>query len=153
MPRDPYRNFKFEVEIEGFVHAGFQKVSGIKSTTESIEYREGAENETPRKLTGQTMFDDVTLERGTSNNEDFLQWRNMIFNVDNVDGNQGTEEGFRKDVIIYLKNKSGTRVKKWKVLNAWPSEYSIGDLDASGNDVLIETMVLKNEGIQEELLA
>jgi phage tail-like protein len=147
MAIDPYRNYKYEVEAQGFVRAGFSKISGLKQTTESTDYREGGENETPHKLPGQTSFDDVTLERGMSNDDDFMNWTDQIFNVDNVDGEQGDEESFRKDLTIYLKNKAGRRVKKWKLLRTWPKERSYGDLDASSNDVLMETLVLCNEGI------
>jgi phage tail-like protein len=146
MPIDPYRNFKYEVESDGFIRAGFSKISGLKQTTESTDYREGGENETPRKLPGQTNFDDVTFERGMSQDTDFLDWANEIFDVDNVDGQQG-DENFRKDITIWLKNKAGTRVKKWKMLRCWPKERSYGDLDAASNDVLIESLVIANEGL------
>lgn len=149
MPRDPYKNFKFEVEIEGFVHAGFNKVSGLKHTIEMIEYREGAENETMRKLPGRSVFEPVTLERGQSDNSDFVDWINEIFNIDNIDGNQGAVEGFRRDVTIYLKNKAGTRVKKWQLFNAWPGERTDGDLDASANDVMTEGFLLHHEGLKK----
>lgn len=148
---DPYRNFKFEVEIDGFVRAGFSKVTGLGRTTEEISYREGGENETPHKLPGQTSFGDVTLERGISDDEDFQNWSDTIFNVDQVEGQQGDDE-FRRKVVVYLKNKAGDRVVKWTVTRAWPKEFNAADLDANANDVLIESMVLANEGIKRESL-
>jgi phage tail-like protein len=148
---DPYRNFKFEVEIDGFVRAGFSKVSGLSRTTEDIEYREGGENESPHKLPGQTSFSDVTLSRGVSDDEDFQNWSDTIFNVDQVDGEQG-DENFRRTVVVYLKNKAGDRVIKWTILRAWPKEFSTEDLDGAGNDALIDNLVLVNEGIKRERL-
>jgi phage tail-like protein len=154
MPLDPWRNFKFEVEINGFVRAGFQKASGLKQTTEVIEYREGGENETPRKLPGQTSFDPIVLERGKSADDagDFLSWAKEIFNLDAKDGAQGDSNDFRRQIVIYLKDKGGNRVVKWTCLRCWPSEYSSGDLDAQANDVDVETLTLQNEGIKEERL-
>lgn len=146
---DMYRNFKFEVEIDGFTRAGFAKVSGLKQSTEVIEYREGGENETPHKMPGQTSFEALTLERGKSTDEDFLDWSQQIFSLDKRDGNQG-DDLFRRQVVVHLKDKSGTRVRKWTVSEAWPSEYETGELDASGNDVLIDKIILQNEGIKEE---
>jgi phage tail-like protein len=148
---DKYRDFKFELEIDGFTRAGFSKVSGLEMSTEEIEYREGGENETPHKLTGQTKFGDITLERGKSDDSDFVNWANQILNVDQEDGVQGDDE-FRKTITIYLKNKAGQRVVKWTVEQAWPKQRTIGDLDASGNNVLIETLVLSNESQKEETL-
>jgi phage tail-like protein len=139
------------VEIDGFTHAGFNKVTGLKAVTAVIDYREGGENDTTRKLPGQTGFDPVTFERGMSNNLDFIGWRNEIYDVDSVDG-QGEVEGFRKIIVVFLKDKSGARVKKWTIKNAWPSEQSVSDLDGSANEVVMESMVVQNEGIKEQML-
>jgi phage tail-like protein len=149
---DEYRNFKYEVEVEGFTRAGFAKVSGLKQTTEVIEYREGGENETPRKLPGQTKFENITLERGVSFDSDFIDWTNSIYNVDNANGIQG-DDNFRRQIVIYLKDKAGNRVMKWTVSNAWPTETGEEDLDSMGNDVLRETITLANEGVKREKLA
>ncbi len=149
---DPYRNFKFEVDCEGFPRAGFAKIGGLSETTEDIEYREGGENETPHHLSGQTKFGDITMERGMSTDEDFLNWRDEIFSVDRVEGNQGSPDGYRKTVTIYLKDKSGNRIHSWTAKRAWPKEFATEDLDANGNGVLIQSMVLCNEGIKQEKL-
>lgn len=47
---DPYRNFNFLVEIDGITQAGFTDCSGFGASTDPIEYREGGENTTNRKL-------------------------------------------------------------------------------------------------------
>ncbi len=152
MPINPYRNFRFEVEVDpGFVHAGFQKVSGLSHKVQVIDYREGAENERMRKLPGQSTFDAITFERGMSENNDFVDWIQLIFNLDN-EGGQPPQTGFRRTLVVYVKNKAGDRVKKWTIYDAWPSEVNTGDLDATANDVLIETLVLQNEGIKMENL-
>lgn len=147
MPTDPFRNFKFEVEIDGFTRAGFQKVAGLKNTTGIIEYREGGRNESPEKLSGQSNTENVTLTRGMSNDEDFLNWRNEVYNPANVNGEQGPDDDYRRDVTVYLKNKSGSRVLKWKIGRAWPSEFETADLDASAEEVLLTNLVLANESI------
>lgn len=149
---DPFRNFKFVVEINGFIRAGFNKISGLKRTVDVTEYREGADNDTTRKLPGQTKYDNVTFERGQSNDSDFIDWANQIFNLDSVDGANGPAEGFRKRIVIYLKDKAGVRVKKWTLKRCWPMEDSDGDLDAGSSDVLPETMIVAHEGMTKENL-
>ena len=47
---DPYGNFNFRVEIDGITRAAFSEVTGLDSTIESTDYREGGENTTVRKL-------------------------------------------------------------------------------------------------------
>jgi phage tail-like protein len=149
---DPYRNYKFEVEINGFTRAGFSLVSGLTETTEDITYREGGENETPHHLPGQTSYGDVTFSRGLSTDEDFPNWKKEIFDLDRSKGQQGDNESFRRDVVVKLKDKSGAAVKQWTILRAWPKELSTEDLDANANAVLVHTMILANEGIKFENL-
>ena len=59
------------------------------------------------------------------------------------------DAGFRKDVAIIVLGEDGTtEVARFLVLQAWPRRFVIGDLHAKGNEVLIETIELVNEGIE-----
>ena len=49
---DPYGNFNFLVEIDGIVRAAFHEVSGLDSTIDMIEHREGGDNTAMRKYPG-----------------------------------------------------------------------------------------------------
>src|SRR6478609_7523651 len=42
--RDPLLGFRFAVEIEGLVTAGFSDVTGMHGEIEVLQYREGGEN-------------------------------------------------------------------------------------------------------------
>ena len=54
---DPYRNFNFLVEIDGIARAAFQQCQRLRCRPSMpIEYREGGENTTPRKLPGLTKY-------------------------------------------------------------------------------------------------
>ena len=61
---DPYRNFNFLVEIQGIIQASFMDCGGLEATTEVVEYREGGDNTTVRKLPGKTSYSDITLKWG-----------------------------------------------------------------------------------------
>jgi phage tail-like protein len=145
---DPYRNYKFLVEVPGFGRGGFKSVSGMGRTTEVIEYREGGDNETPRKYPGQTTFGNITLERGYSDDEDFLAWCNLIYNTAQSRGFQG-DDSYRKTARVYLRNKAGVFVREWRIARAWPTEFTVGDLDAGGNEILMQTLVIAHEGWSE----
>lgn len=43
----PYRVFRYQVEIDGISRAGFSEVSGMSSSVDAIEYREGDDRATP----------------------------------------------------------------------------------------------------------
>jgi len=149
---DPYRGYKFRVEIDGFESAGFSKVSGLKSATEITEYREGTDEATPHKLPGLTTYENITLERGVSIDKDFQTWRAQVKEA--RDGDGSSAEGvptpeFRKDIAIQLYDKGGEKVKEWEIYDAWPAEDEIDDLDAASSDVLIGRLVLAHEGAKQ----
>ena len=75
---DPYRSFNFLVELEGLAQASFTDCSGLASTTEIIETREGGDNTTMRKLPGKTSFGDITLKWGLTNSTELWDWRQQI---------------------------------------------------------------------------
>ena len=149
MPRiDPYRNFKFRVSFstDPNLRMGFSSVSGLSEETTAIEYREGNTVETPLKIPGQTSFDNIVLERGMGSNDFMLEWRKKVLDR-NREFFQPPDNDFRCDVTITLHNKSGILVREWKVKNAWPTMYECDDLEADGDDVLIERVELAHEGL------
>ena len=77
---DPFRNFNFLVEIDGISQAGFSECTGLSSTTEVIEYREGGNNTTVMKFQGRTIYGDITLKSGITDNLDLWQWRQDTIN-------------------------------------------------------------------------
>ena len=58
-----------------------------------------------------------------------------------------TEQGDvqRRDVSIALLDEVGNDVKRWKLSRAWPVRYVVSDLNAQGNDVVIESLELAYE--------
>ena len=155
MPPNPYMNFRFTVEIEGFVRAGFQRISGLEHNVEVVEYREGGDNDSMRKLPGQSSFPNVVMERGMTADNDFEIWMKLIYDPARLGGTagQGNTDDYRKDLTIFLHDKAGNQVKKWTVLSAWPASKKLSDLDATASEVTIETLELATEGINEETLA
>ena len=142
--RDPYRNFRFKVEIDGFDVAGFSRVSGIRQSTEVVPYREGGDNLATRKLIGQTDFSPIVLERGLSEDVDFYYWAGAVYNIM---ANVIPEGLVKHQVTIKLLDKVGKSVKSWMVYNCWPSDFEVTDMDAMSTGVAIERVVLQNEGI------
>lgn len=166
LQKDVYRGFKFSVKVESNKYfqarASFQKVSGMQSSVEVVEYREGNMADRMEKLAGMMSYDSVTLERGISSDDDFNSWMKDVCDVVTGGGSGAVpaggladigNESYRCNVIITLYNKQGNAVKQYKLLDAWPSEYTIGDFDATSNDVVISTLVLQHHGIEEKNLA
>ena len=136
---------------------GFTTVSGLNVETETMAYREGGMNTTTQKMPGQTNFSPLTLSRGMMPGfNDSALWLKEIFDViqgagtGDLVGNGSTN--FRADIDIYLLAHPYTKSNKvpvkaaWKVYNAWPASLAYGDLDAGGNSIVMEQMVLQHEG-------
>src|SRR5437016_14429972 len=75
---DPYKAFNFIVEIDGISSAGFTECSGLSTTTDVIEYREGNERSGIRKLPGLTKFSNIVLKRGMTQSRDLWNWRKKV---------------------------------------------------------------------------
>lgn len=143
----PLPSFHFLVEWGNDFRIGFTEVSGLSMETNVIEYREGsAKNYNVIKQPGRTVFNNIVLKRGTFEGDfDFFkEWRKTIFFQE---GNK-TGSMYRRTVAIKLLNENHEPVITWVLHNAWPRKIEWSDLKANGNEVLIETMELVNEGIE-----
>src|SRR3974377_1335793 len=77
---DPYKNFRFLVEIDGIVQAGFSECSGFGSSVEVIEYREGGDAATVRKLPAKAQFENITLKWGVTDSHELYDWHLAAIN-------------------------------------------------------------------------
>ncbi|MEM7035885.1 MAG: phage tail protein [Bacteroidota bacterium] len=147
---DPYKNFKFRVRWDGRVVAGISKVSALKHTVEPVDHRVGGDPSTIRKSPAKTTFENITLERGVTHDLEFENWAKLVWSIDG-DAAMSLKD-FRKDLTIELLNEQGTIAKAYKVYRAWVSEYTaLPELDANGNSIAIETIVLVHEGWERDM--
>lgn len=143
---DPFRGFRFRVNIDGFEEAGFTTVSGLADETEVVEYREGdTAAGHMHKLPGLTSYDDIVLSKGKASDTVFQRWRNQVHQA--TTGRGLPDPNFRKSMIIELRNFQNQSVKTWNVLQAWPSRLEHEDLDASSSDVWVERLTIVHEGL------
>jgi len=147
---DPYKNFKFRLKWDGTYIAGVSKISGLKRTTEVVEYREGGQPSAGHKAPGRTSLSPITLERGLTHDTAFEDWANRVWKFG------ATPEialaDFRKDIVIEMYNEAGQLIFAYKVFRCWVSEYqALPDLDANGNAVAIESIKLENEGWERDV--
>jgi phage tail-like protein len=135
---DPFRNFNFLVEIDGIAQASFTECSGLSTTTEVIENREGGDNVTVRKLPGKTSYSDISLKWGLTDSTELWDWRQQI-----TDGNVVRKNGS----IVVFDLANSTEVARWNFVRAWPTKWEGPSLSAKGNDIAIDTLVLAHEGL------
>jgi phage tail-like protein len=141
MPRnDPLRNFRFEVDIDG-IKAGFSDAAIAETTSDVTEYREGSDPTHVRKLSGLTKYGNITLKYGiTTDSLKLYKWYKDVLDKGAAD--------HRKKVTIVVKDEAGADKARFVVSEAWPMKYHSSDLNAKGNEVIIESLELANEGIE-----
>jgi len=143
----PYTQFNFLVDLgDGETdgpHAGFQDVSGLSTSVDVIEYRNGNSRENgPIKLTGLNRVADVVLRRGIIGSLNLYQWFNDIRN-----GNQNA----LRTVTIQLQNEDHTAtVMTWRLQRARIIKHTSGPMNARGTEVALEELVLAFERLEIE---
>lgn len=136
---DPYRGFRFRVEIDGITTAAFAEATIPDSTIDPVEYREGTDPTTLRKLSGLTKYGNITLKKGLTDSMDLYDWIKQIQQTGAVKA--------RKNMSLILIDEEGNDKARWDIVEAWPTKYDVTDFNAKGNEVLIESLEIVHEGV------
>ena len=135
---DPFRVFRFLVEIDAVQHGGFARVKGISRETKFEARREGGVNDYEHKLATMTTYGNLVLERGLT--DDYL----LSWHQDVVDGIVE-----RRTVTIVVNDETGSReTLRWLVQGAYPVKWTGTDLDAASGGVLVESVELTHHGFR-----
>lgn len=136
---DPWRTVRYLLEWDGLVQAGFSEVTVPDTSTDPIEYREGNEIPTVRKIPGLTKFSNIVCKRGITKNLEIFKWYKDI--------SDGKINSSRKTVSVLLLDELGNEAARWVFSNAWPNKYDPPDMNATGNTIGIETLEIAHEGM------
>jgi phage tail-like protein len=134
---DPYAQYNFVLEIEGTTVAGFAEVGGLTMEQDIIEYREGSDTATMRKLPGLRKYGNISLKRGYTQNRELWEWRKTT-----IDGL--TE---RKSGAVILRDEAGEPALRWEFREGWVSKYEGPALKASANEAAMESVEIAVEDV------
>lgn len=136
---DPYRAFRFLVEIDGTQQGGFQAVSGIERTTEVEPYREGGVNDFEHQLAVKTTYPALTLKRGLVDSW-LWDWHRDVIG--------GTVQ--RRVVSVILLDEQQQEAWRWICVGAYPTKWSGAELDATTGTIATESVELVHHGITRQ---
>lgn len=137
---DPYRAFRFNVEIGPKTLGSFASASVSDLTIATTPYREGTDAPYTRQVSGLASYGAVTLTKGLSASTELYDWVNLTATL----GSDGV--GVKKHVSLVLQDPSGKQaVAQWDLINAWPSGYQTSGMNATSSEVVIETLQLTIE--------
>jgi len=146
--RDPLPAFCFKVDLaigDSATTAFFKSVGGLSYEAEVVEVREGGVNDTTWKLIGPMKWKNLVLKQGFTILEgkvsDLLTWREEWMTGEKMNRVNGTIT-----ILDTALNPTGT----WRFNRGWPVKWELGELDASKNELAIETLEIAHEGLKYE---
>jgi len=113
--------------------ARFQQVSGLSAATEVEPWPEGGENRFTYQLPKKLHFSDLVLKRGKFLGSGLLQWARKAIE----------EFEFQPtNLTISLLDAHSAPLCSWYVVNAVPKQLEVSGIDASSNQIAVESLTL-----------
>jgi phage tail-like protein len=144
--RYPYPAYNFKVNVTNVdtgetVSGSFSEASGLTVDVQPIEYRDGTDDTTVRKVRGLRKLSNITLKRGISGHIGFWNWV-----LAGINGDVDRQQGF-----IALLNEDRVEVMRWNFKQAWPTKYTGPSMNAKNNEIALETLELAIEDLRINL--
>jgi phage tail-like protein len=136
--QDPFRGFRYLIEMEGLVSGGFLRVKGLSREVRVESYREGGVNEYEHKLASNVAYPNLVLESGLAL-DDLWKWA------------QAAADGMlqRRNLWIRLQDEANDKAWAWEVAHAIPVKWSASDLDATSPQVVMDSLELAHHGLRK----
>jgi phage tail-like protein len=141
---DPYTGYNFEVIVAGVsedgtaVKGSFSEAMIGDTSMDPIEYRNGSEALTVRKIPGLIKIANITLKRGYTGDLAFWNWL-----VEAMNGLVRRTEG-----SIVMLDENRREVMRWNFRRGWPCKYTGPSFNAKNNEIALESLEICHEGIE-----
>jgi phage tail-like protein len=129
---DPIPAFRYEIRLDDLPVAGFSECTGLQLEIEIKDYNEGGLNSFVRKFPGRSKQSNLTLKRGIVDRELWNWYYDLM---------QGRVR-FRDGSITVYDPSGGETVMVWRITHAFPIKWTGPELNASQNNVAVETLEL-----------
>ncbi len=117
----------------------FQKVSGLETTVSTTTVEEGGQNLYSQPLPEKVQHEKLVLERGLVVGSPLVIEFNAAMSL------------FKfapSNVLVTLFDNTRIPIASWLFMKAYPVKWSVSDLDATANEVVIEQMELAYQRMQ-----
>lgn len=128
------------LEVDGVQITMLTEVGGLAVEREVIEVRQSAADGSTvtKRLPGRPKPGEVALSRVLTADTTFERWVR--------DASLGPP-GSRPRAALVVFDQAGSPVRRYALVNAWPSKLEISGLSLGGTAVPTETLLLVHEGI------
>jgi phage tail-like protein len=152
-PSNPLPGFNFAVafaeseQVSGAIAAGgvtqtiagFQEVTGLGSSIEIHDYKEGGRNDSTHKFATSVNFDNITFKRGVALTPDLWDWFNQV---------RRGSFGARRSILIAHLGFDREVALVWYVSRALPAKYTGPSWNAAQSSVAVESIEVAHEGLE-----
>jgi phage tail-like protein len=151
LPTDPFRGFNFLVTLidssslftfavsalQSMALAGFSECSGLETTMDIEEYKEGGNNGTILHFPTRVKWTNLRLKRGLTFASDLWQWH--------YDFSQGV--GKRRDGMVVLQDERHNPAIVWSFTRGLPIKWAGPSFNAAQGQVVFEEIEIAHEGL------
>jgi phage tail-like protein len=131
----PPVGFHFRVEVQGVERAEddirFTDVSGLSAELSTQEVAEGGQNRFQQKYPVRSKYRDLVLKRGMFPKSKIVDWIKQCIEDFDIEP---------KDIVVTLLNEEHQPLVTWNVVRAYPTKWSVSDLSASSNRIVVESI-------------
>ena len=99
----------------------------------------GTEPPTVRKQPGLVKYGNITSKWGIADSLDVYNWRKQA---------EEEDEGCPEEHGDRATQPEGQPASRWEFSQAWPTKYSAPSLNATANEIAIETLEIAHEGMK-----
>jgi phage tail-like protein len=141
---DPYASHNFHIVVDGIsdegdaVSCAFSEISGLETEIHAIDYRNGNEDITVRKIPGLKTFTNLVCKRGATGHTQFWDWIR-----DALDGDVQRREG-----AVILRDENQNDVMRWTFSRGWPCKYTAPTFNATNNEIAMESLEICVEDLK-----
>src|SRR5512145_2643662 len=133
----PPVGFHFKVEVLGLPPSDsdvrFTEVGGLSVELGTEELAEGGENRFVQKYPLRAKYPELTLKRGLLVDSEVIGWIRRCIEDYQIEP---------KNVDVMLLDEEHQPLLTWHVIGAWPTRWTVSDLNATNNAVVTETLQL-----------
>ena len=120
----------------------FQEVSGLISELETVDLKEGGENRFVHKLPVRAKYPPLVLKRAIFPvSSELLKWADRAIQDLDIEP---------LDIQVFLLNEEHQPIKKWLFTKAYPVKIETSALNATKNELVIESIELVYQFAKKE---
>jgi len=134
----PPVGFHFKVEVLGLSPSDdddvrFTEVSGLSAEMGTEELAEGGENRFVQKYPARAKYPELTLKRGLLVGSKVTDWIRQCIQDFQIEP---------KNIDVKLLDEEHQPLFTWHVIGAYPTKWTVSELNSTNNAVVTETLQL-----------